>query len=56
MDPPAGLVGVQHGAVEGLSLGLEIPSQEYFSQPPPHLDQAAGGQLKLEVEVEHVND
>jgi site-specific DNA recombinase len=56
VDPPAGLVGVQHRAAQGLGLDLQVPDQEDLAEPPPHLHQAPGGELEVQVEIEDVED
>ena len=56
VDPPAGLVGLEHGALQGSGLDLEVPGEEDLPQPMPDRDQAAGGELELEMEVEDIDD
>lgn len=54
VDPPAGFVGMQYGALQRLGLDLEVSGQADLPQPTPHPGLAAG--RELEVEIEHVDD
>lgn len=54
--PPAGFVGVQPGRLHGLLMQLLIPGEDRFLQSIPHLNQAAGRDFQLHMEIENVHD
>ena len=56
VHPPAALVGVKHCRMQGFPLNLLVPGIQYRLQAIPHLCQAAGRDLHLQVEVEHLHD
>jgi len=56
LDPPAGLVGVQTGRFPGLLGELFVPGAEDVRQPLPGRDQPAGRELRLQVELQDVDE
>ena len=56
LDPPPGLVGVQHAGVEAVAVDLLVPRLEDAGQAVPHLGQPAVGDRQLQVAVEDIDD
>ena len=56
IDPAAGLIGLQVGALPGLIHEIDVPGVEDLGEPLPHLDEASGGQGEVEVHVEKIED
>ena len=56
VDAPAAFVTVKHGRSQGFLLDLLIPGVKDRLQPIPHSDQAAGRDLHLQMELEHLDN
>ncbi|HEX4613536.1 MAG TPA: ComEC/Rec2 family competence protein, partial [Urbifossiella sp.] len=56
LDPPPGLVGVQHTGVRAVAVELLVPRPEGVGEPVPHLGPPAVGDREFPVAVEHALD
>jgi len=53
IDTPAGFVRVQHASLLDLFANALIPRQQHLRQPLPGIHRAAGGELEVEMMIQH---